>query len=157
MPRSATASTCLSCAVLAWHDCGLSKTFEMQHWAIVVLAQLWLPVGPIFPSAPGWCLCGWLWQVQAHGQFPCSSLLQQWQVQAFTTSTTHDAALLNGHALADVTIIGDLEPADVPCGFVHGPFRMRILAYEVGCSFAAGHAVWVSRWLCVCTHCTGPL
>eukprot|EP00891_Asterochloris_glomerata_P007825 jgi/Astpho2/7825/Aster-06113 len=41
------------------------------------------------------------------------------------------AVPLNGHAPADVTIIEDLEPADVPCGFVPGPFRMRILAYEI--------------------------
>ena len=66
---------------------------------------------------------------------------------AFTTSTTHAAAPLNGHALADVTTVDDLEPADVPCGFVHGPFRMRILAYEVGCPSDAGHYVWVARWL----------
>ncbi len=120
----------------------------MQHPALVVLVQLWLPVAPMFQSAPGCACavgCGRRKHLSSsHAAASCSS----GQVQAFTAGTTHAAVPLNGHAPADVTIIEDLEPADVPCGFVPGPFRMRILAYEVGCS-SDGHQAWVSRWLCI--------
>ena len=134
--------------MLASHDRGSHLLLHLHDAALsscCVCATL-ATSGPHVPICPWLCLCVRLWQMQAHGQFPCSNLLQQW-VPAFTTSTAHAAAPLNGHALADVTIIDDLEPADVPCGFVHGPFRLRILAYEVGCSSNAGHQVWVSRWL----------
>ena len=59
------------------------------------------------------------------------------------------AAEEDGELALDPSLDDPLLEEDVPCGFVFGPFRMRILAYEVRTVFP-GTVINGSPLLCAC-------